>query len=321
MPDLKLPAYDELPKTKDNIRSGWGVFGADDNLGLMNLLTPERIAAAAKLVKRGAVFSLNAPLDAVAPAMFSRGTPRHTVITVAKGRSTDDVIDNLYPQASSQWDSLAHVSFDFKQFYNGASLDDVTSGRRNTIDHWARRGIAGRAVLLDLQRSQAQTGDAYNPGTSRAFTVEELERARKRAGITFQPGDLILLHTGYFKWYLAQDTATRVALAPRESLKTCGVEHTEAMARYLWNTHACALIGDNAAIEVWPPDHSKEAWPFGFMHHMLIGQFGVALGELWWLHDLAADCAADNVSEMLLTSAPLNMPGGIGSPANALAIK
>ena len=165
MPDPKLPAYDELPKTEGKIPSAWSIFGADDNLGLMNLLTPERIAAAAKLVKRGAVFSLNASLDAVAPAMFSRGTPRHTVITVAKGRSTDDVIDNLYPQASSQWDSLAHVSFDFKQFYNGASLDDITSGRRNTIDHWARRGIAGRAVLLDLQRSQAETGDAYNPGT------------------------------------------------------------------------------------------------------------------------------------------------------------
>ena len=59
----------------------------------------------------------------------------------------------------------------------------------------------------------------------------------------------------------------------------------------------------------------------GFLHRVLIGQFGMALGELWWTEDLAADCEADGVHEMFLTSAPLNAPGGIGSPANALAFK
>ena len=53
----------------------------------------------------------------------------------------------------------------------------------------------------------------------------------------------------------------------------------------------------------------------------MIGQFGMALGELWWLDDLAADCAEDGVYEFMLTSAPLNARGGIGSPPNALAIK
>jgi hypothetical protein len=53
---------------------------------------------------------------------------------------------------------------------------------------------------------------------------------------------------------------------------------------------------------------------------MLLGSFGMALGELWWLHDLARDCAAHGVYEMFLTSAPLNVPGGIGSPPNALAL-
>jgi hypothetical protein len=54
---------------------------------------------------------------------------------------------------------------------------------------------------------------------------------------------------------------------------------------------------------------------------VLIGQFGMALGELWWLSDLASDCAADRSYEMFLVSTPLNAPGGIGSPANAVAIK
>jgi hypothetical protein len=61
--------------------------------------------------------------------------------------------------------------------------------------------------------------------------------------------------------------------------------------------------------------------PFGYLHRILIGQFGLSLGELWWLADLADDCAADGRYEMFVSSTPMNAPGGIGSPANALAIK
>ncbi len=57
------------------------------------------------------------------------------------------------------------------------------------------------------------------------------------------------------------------------------------------------------------------------LHRVLIGQFGMALGELWHLDDLAADCDQDGVHEFFLASAPLNVPGGIGSPPNALALK
>ena len=69
------------------------------------------------------------------------------------------------------------------------------------------------------------------------------------------------------------------------------------------------------------PTPAPQAHPFGFLHNMLIGQLGMALGELWWLSDLAGDCAADGVCEMFLVSTPMNAPGGIGSPANAVAIK
>jgi len=193
---------------------------------------------------------------------------------------------------------------------------DVIEGGRNTIDHWARRGIAGRAVLLDLARTCT-----FDQGTAHAFGVDDIERARDAAGITFEPGDILLLHTGFLKWYTAQDAAARAAMAPRETLRAPGIEHSEAMARYLWNAHVSAVAADNPSVEVWPPDFRREAWPFGFMHHILIGQFGMALGELWWLHDLAADCAADGVHEMLLTSTPINLRGAIGSPANALALK
>ncbi|HET6793374.1 MAG TPA: hypothetical protein VFH45_02960, partial [Acidimicrobiales bacterium] len=76
---------------------------------------------------------------------------------------------------------------------------------------------------------------------------------------------------------------------------------------------------DTFAVEAWPPEFMNGV--LGFLHRILIGQFGMALGELWWLKDLADDCAGDGVYEAFLTSAPMNAPGGIGSPPNALAIK
>ena len=100
-----------------------------------------------------------------------------------------------------------------------------------------------------------------------------------------------------------------------------GLEHSETVCEYLWNSHAAAIASDTYGVEVFPADVSPRARPFGFLHNMLIGQFGMALGELWWLSDLASDCAADGIYEMFLVSAPLNAPGGIGSPANAVAIK
>ena len=69
---------------------------------------------------------------------------------------------------------------------------------------------------------------------------------------------------------------------------TPGIEHSEAVCEYLWNSHAAAIASDTYGVEVFPADMSAQARPFGFLHNMLIGQFGMALGELWWLSDLAA---------------------------------
>jgi kynurenine formamidase len=315
----RLPRYDELPAAAGGARSGWGLFGEDDSAGLMNLLTPARVAAAATEVRTGEVFALGAPLDAIEPPMFRRGSPRHTVIVSPTGSGHDDLMDNFYPQASSQWDSLAHVGFDRDVFYNGATAEDIQVRGRNTIDHWARRGIVGRAVLLDVAAVLADAGETVDPGASRAITVDELEAARQRAGVEFQPGDILLLHTGFLAWYLGRTPAEKRTLATATT--SIGIAHDEDMARYLWDSHACAIAADNPALEVWPPDGDQAAWPFGFLHRLILGQFGMAIGELWWLHDLAASCRADGRYTALLTSAPLNVPGGIGSPPNAVAIK
>jgi kynurenine formamidase len=309
----ELPSYSELPPAPEGGRSGWGVFGADDNLGLVNLMTPERIAAAARLVTKGQVFPLDMPLGSVDPGLARyRGVPRHRVLHRAGTSGFDDVYDNFYPQNSSQWDSLAHVGYAHDQMYNGVTEADVLAGRRNTIDHWARHGMAGRGIVLDVERAMRAAGRHYEPGESIALTVDDLELARRQAGVEYAPGDTILLRTGYAGWYLEQSLADRMRM--HGNVVAPGVEQTDAMSEYLWNSHATAIASDNFAVEVVPMQN-------GGLHRILIGQFGMALGELWWLDDLAADCAADGVYEAFFVSAPMNAPGGIGSTASAVAIK
>jgi Putative cyclase len=318
MPDL--PRYEDLPPAPHGGRSAWNIFGPDDNLGLVNLMTPSKVTAGARLVRKGQVFPLDMPLGSISPALAgSRGIPRHHVLHRPAGGGFDDVYDNFYPQASSQWDSLGHIGYSSNEFYNGATETDVLTGKRNTIEHWARHGMAGRAVMLDVARAMESDGRHYDPGEAIAFGVEELELARRVANVVYSPGDVILLHTGFAAWYLDQPHAVRQRL--HGNVVAPGIAHTEAVCAYLWDSHAAAIASDNYSVEVSPFDTRPDARPMGFLHEMLIGQFGMALGELWWLKDLADDCAADGVYEAFLVSVPLNAPGGIGSTANAVAIK
>ena len=110
------------------------------------------------------------------------------------------------------------------------------------------------------------------------------------------------------------------SMAISEASQPGGLAHGPEVLEYLWEAQVCAVAADNPAVEQLPFDLSAEAWPYGFLHQCLIGQLGLALGELWWLHDLAAACRRYGRYEVFLTAAPLHLPGGIGSPANALAV-
>jgi kynurenine formamidase len=318
----ELPRYDKLPAAAAGGRSGWGLFGATDSVGLLNLQTSATVLAATTLVRKGAVFPLNAELDAVNPPLAKdRAMVRHRVLhQPGPGFSgLDDVVDNFFPQISSQWDSLAHIAYTPGVFYNGATDDDVLVRHRNTIDHWARRGIVGRGVLLDLDRALKDSGRSYSPDSSTAFSTADLEDARARAGVDFSSGCILVIRTGFLGWYRSQSWLDRKRIAA--DLRAPGIEHTEDMARYLWDNQIMAVASDTYAVEVWPPAREDDYAPFGFLHRVLIGQFGMALGELWHLDDLAADCEQDGVFDFFLASAPLNVRGGIGSPSNALALK
>src|SRR4029450_3535525 len=161
-----------------------GVFGDDDQVGTLNLLTPERVAAAARLVRHGQVFALNWELELPSPPLFNRATLQHT-IKRRRHNVFDDVYDDFNTQSSSQWDGLRHCGHPQYGFYNGATEEQFANeaGGPLGIERWARRGIAGRGVLVDSPRFAAAHGLAFAPGAGDGIRPAHLEAAADWQGL------------------------------------------------------------------------------------------------------------------------------------------
>jgi kynurenine formamidase len=319
-----LPRYRDLPIAPGQPpKTAWGMFGEHDDLGTVQLQTAERIQRAATLVKTGQVFSLNWELDKPNPPLMRRGAFVHTLHReVEIGHHSDDHLDNFYPQGSTQWDGLTHVGDYEHGFWGGVTVAELrASGDKSRlgVDHWARRGIVGRAVVLDVARERARQGRPLDLTRDDKITIDDLESTRASQGVDFEPGDVWLLRTGWVGWYEQQPQSVRDRLAAEKlRVRLPGLACSEAMAEYIFDRHPAALAADNTAVESWPPPSFTE--PDGFLHHFLIGRFGMALGEMFVLDALADACAAQGRYDCFFTSAPLNLSGGAGSPANALAI-
>jgi len=326
----EVPAYRDLPIRSDlPRRSSWGVFGEDDDVGAMNLLTSERLIAAAALVRRGVVFPLNWDLDSPSPPILGRKPLEHTVLDGPSG--PDDRYDVFFPQASSQWDGLSHVRHPVHGYYNGWEQERVITrdDPRLGIDAWARRGLAGRFVLVDVARHFEDQGRAIDPSRETPVTVDDLDAVLAAQDVSMTPGTFLLLRFGWMAWYRQVDEATRLRLGRGGDFSTVdhdlegffpapGISREERTAAWLWDHGVVAAISDSPAVESMPMSRDSEE---NFLHYRVVSLLGIGLGEMWDLDALAADCAEDGVYEGLLTSAPLNKSGGTGSPANALAIK
>ena len=212
--DRRLPLYRDLPVDPSQPPgSAWGVFGRDDELGTVNLLTPERVLAAARLVTKGAVFSLNWNIELPDPPLLGRTALSHNIVELNPG--TDDYYDNYYTQGSTQWDALCHMPHPEYGYYNGVQRPDITgrAGSRNGIDNWAKRGIVGRFVLADVERSMALAGRPIDNGQRLPVTADLLEAALVDEGVTLEPGDILLVRCGWIAWYEQRTAAERTALA------------------------------------------------------------------------------------------------------------
>ena len=316
-PASKLPSYDSLPVRPGAPQgSAWGLFGDSDEVGTVNLLTPERVRSAAKTIRSGKIFALNLPINIPDPPLFTRGAHKHTIKTFPAAEFVlDDYLDNFYPQASSQWDALAHVKHPQFGAYNGITDSEMTGrgGTRLGIDNLARRGIAGRGVLADIGRHYDRHHKAIDYTKNQVIPLEDLQATLKEQKSKLAAGDILLIRIGWTKFYLSASPETKAELA-RETVVP-GIEGTVRTARWFWDSHLAAVASDSPALEPLPPTGQD------FLHFHMLAFFGMPIGEMWNLEALADDCASDRRYDFFLTSAPLNIPGGVGSPPNALAIK
>ncbi len=318
---MELPRYDDLPVTPGAPPgSSWGLWGAADVFGCLNLLTAERVVAGAHSVRSGKVFPLSWNFDLPNPPLFGRSWPTHRVTTI--GEWHDDEITEWNTQGSSQWDGFRHVRSDPYGYYSGIADEE------HGIHHWARRGIVGRGVLVDVGRWRERIGRPLSMFEADPITAEELSEAISSMPVSVQPGDILLVRTGWTESYEASDDAVRRHLA--QDLNAPGLQPGEDLLRLLWDLHIAAIVSDNPSVEldsshrsepVVGPDGHRVRESDSFAHYALLPLLGLPLGEMFDLSDLAADCAQDGVYEGLFTAAPLNLSFGVASPANALFVK
>ncbi|KAJ6063341.1 uncharacterized protein N7446_007461 [Penicillium canescens] len=331
-----LPKFDDLPPVEGMPQGcAWGVFdknGIKDLLGTLNLLTPEVVKDAAAEVRQGLSISLNWPIGSIKIPGFFRKSLCHNVMKLEDPVSGchfgfDDEVE-FNTQASSQWDSFCHfmhLSTDLT--YNGAkpTIKDLQNPnpaqQLPTLDHWHQRGcVTGRGVLIDFARYAHAKQIPYEKFSNFHIGPADIEAVAAHENITFRPGDILLIRFGVTET-LSGMTGEEQGAA-MSSHKMCGVEGTKEMARWLWDRHFAAVASDNMAVEAMPSmiDGVEQPTYELVLHQWCLSLLGIPLGELWDLKALSEACWVSGQYSFLLTSAPLNVPGAVGSPPNALAI-
>jgi kynurenine formamidase len=303
--------FDELPvNEKLGLRHAWSVL--DPDLGTLSRSGPAQIVAAARLVRDGTVLALSLPLTEPDPPLFGRDPIRHEIF--ATDRNTlDDRLDSFYPQGSSQWDGLRHIRARELGYFGGVDEEFSPGAGALGIEHWAA-GIVGRGVLLDVVAHRRRLGTDYDPLASEAIDAQELRAVAESQDVQLESGDVICVRTGWIDAYRELDEAGRVQMSG--SARASGLAGSEDVARLLWDCGAIAVAADNPTLEVAPGDPSV-----GSLHRRLIPMLGFVVGELLDFGPLASLANADGRWDFLFVAVPLNLPGGVGSPANAVAIR
>lgn len=310
-------AIDEAAKALSN----WGRWGAEDQLGTLNIIMPQDVIDAGRLIRRGKVFSLGLSLkEPIQSGLFGgRWNPIHTMLATgtdaANGnqdvpfpylRYADDAI-NMPCQASTQWDALCHIFLGDKM-YNGfdARLVDAKGARKLGIENY-RDKMVGRGVLLDVARWKGV--DSLDDGYP--ISNEDLDGCAKAQGVEVRRGDFVLVRTGHQERCLAKGDWSGYAGgdAPGVAFETCYWAREKDIAGLCTDTWGC---------EVRPNETNEANQPW---HWVVIPAMGLAMGEIFYLKELAFDCASDGVYEFFFCAPPLHLPGGAGSPANPQAIK
>jgi kynurenine formamidase len=317
--DLKV-GKQAIREATDKLKN-WGRWGADDQIGTLNHVTAADIVGAASLIRRGKVFALGIPLDRNGPQtgrFGGRWNPIHTMLAtgtdavagrqdvVPNLRYADDAI-NMPVQSATHWDALGHIFYE-EQMYNGFDAREVDCNGLGKlgIEH-AKAKMVGRGVLLDIARHQgvAHLADGH------PIANADLDACAKAQNVDIRRGDFVILRTGQMERCLAEKQWGGFAGgdAPGVKFENC---------YWCQEKEIAAICSDTWGVEVRPNETAEANQPW---HWVVIPAMGLTMGEMFYLKDLAEDCAADRVYEFFFCGPPLVITGGTGSPINPQAIK
>lgn len=277
----------------------WGRWGAEDQLGSVNLITPAKRKQALSLAKTGQTMSLvhNPITD---KAEDNNNPFEHTML---QGFNMDRYAVSYHGYAHSHMDALCHILYK-DQTYNGYARAVVNTDKGCTklgIDN-LKQGLITRAVLIDIPRLK---GVPYlEPGT--AVYQEDVEAWEKMSGAKIQSGDVILLRTG--RW------ARRDKVGAWNVGRSAAGFHASIIP--FIKDRGVAIVGSDAASEVTPSMVEGVALP---VHTLLITALGANILDNQDLEALAEMCAKLKRWEFMITLNPMPVTGGTGSPMNTLA--
>ncbi len=303
----------------------WGKWGPKDEIGTLNHTTAEDIVAAAKLVRKGKVISLALNFDHTGPQgakskypAMGRTNPIHTMLRTGTDaysgvldhrgiRAADDMV--VMPlQCGTQWDGLGHVFYE-NYMWNGYDCREVTSnGAQKCGIEKTKNRMVGRGVFLDVARALGKKwlDDGY------AITCADLDRTAEVQGVKMKRGDFVVVRTGQMEAKLEAGSWDGYpgGDAPGFSFETL---------EWIKRTELAALASDTWGCEVRPNESEQginQPW-----HWITIPIMGMTMGEIFYVKELAEDCAADKVYEFLFVAPAIPITGAVGSPTNPLAIK
>ena len=304
LPDLPLVSQTQYDRWIDEL-SNWGRWGADDELGAFNLITPTKRATAAALVSEG--FTVSLASDAQNYESVDVPCPVRWSMTRASRAAASDQI--AYPcihgPGTTHLDAFAHVFFDGKMWngYDVEKLVTMEEGAKKNSILQMKDGIVTRGVLYDIPRLK---GVPYlEPGTR--ITVNDLEAWEERAGVKVGPGDAFFVRWG--RW------ARQDVVGPFDTgLESAGLDN---------NVIPWLRERDVAVVGWETPGYAPQ--PEGDLSRVALHNFALTILGLQVLdradfQALAAAASERNRWEFMVTIAPLPIPNGTGSPVNPIAM-
>ncbi|MCQ9132945.1 MULTISPECIES: cyclase family protein [Streptomyces] len=307
---MTLPAeFHDIAKRVNN----WGRWGADDEIGTLNLITDDVVRAAAAEVRTGRRVALALPLreDGVQTGLIpGRVNPLHAMVQINQeifGPGTvacsDDAV-TMGLQAGTHWDALSHVSHSGK-LYNGRPAAAVTAHGGAGFCGIDKVGhVVSRGVLLDVARARGVDRLAGD----HAVTPEDLDAAEELAGTRVRAGDVVLVRTGQIQVYLGGDRHGYGYPSPGLSLRTPEWFHARDVA---------AVADDTLTFEIFPPEIEDLWLP---VHALHLVEMGMIQGQNWNLEKLSTACGETGRYAFLLSAMPEPFVGGTGTPVAPVAV-